>query len=90
MTSIDYKPTASLAGFRFEDGFLMTRPEYDAALDALYVGTAVLWSELRAYVECQRDEDARIEAEYAAKLHADELAHDAYLDSLDQLPCGTM
>lgn len=54
----DYRPTASLAGFRFEDGFLMTRREYDAALDALFVGTAVAWSELRAYVEAQRSREA--------------------------------
>lgn len=50
----DYKPKACLAGFRFDDGFLMTRHEYDVALDALYVGRAVLWSELRAFVEATR------------------------------------
>ena len=56
---IDYRPTASLVGFRFEDGFLMTRREYDAALDALFVGTAVAWSELRAWVECERARGAK-------------------------------
>ena len=51
---IDYKVSAGLAGFRYEDGFLLTRREYDAALDDLFVGTALTWSELRAHAECAR------------------------------------
>lgn len=57
--TIDHKPTACLAGFRFEDGFLLTRREYDTALDDLYAGRAVRWSELRAHAEVQRGRDER-------------------------------
>jgi len=50
----DYRPTACLAGFCYEDGFMLTRREYDAALTALFVGYQIKWSELRAHAECQR------------------------------------
>lgn len=51
---MDYKVKASLAGFRYPDGFLLTRREYDAALRDLFAGSALRWSELRAHAECAR------------------------------------